>query len=553
METNRPAAPRRRRGDALKASLVAAGVFAMSAFGAGVAIAAPPAVNCNGVFSGATPNDPISKVADKSTAVPGEVVTYTITWTSTGTATAVIIDCFRVDDGSDDALNALVEVLNVESVVPNVGPAGSTQTLVLSIPIPNDPLLIGHTVYDRAKPTSGSPESRSALVGVQVVAPEPPANEPPTVSCPTMTVDGLDVSLSANAADADGSIVGYHWDFGDGQTADTTTGSTSHSYAADGSYDVSVTVTDDDGDSASAGPCPVTVAAPVIEPPDPPVNVAPTVTCPTMSVDGLSVTFSASGVDPDGSIVGYHWVFGDGQTADTATGSTSHTYAADGSYPVSVTVTDDDGETGSAGPCPAAVAAPVIPDPDPTVNVPPTVACPTMSVNGLSVGFTATGVDADGTIEGYAWDFGDGYVDATADGSTSHVFASGGTYDVYVMVIDDDGADAEAGPCPVTVAAQSGGTAPIDDDDDAPGGALPVGTVVLPKRIALPRTGADARTLFMLAGLLLFAGGVLRVIRPRSVRTVFAGYGSVARMVEDLGLWHRANARRFRIYGTVKM
>lgn len=48
-------------------------------------------------------------------------------------------------------------------------------------------------------------------------------------------------------------------------------------------------------------------------------------------------------VDPDGSIVRYEWDFGDG---NTATGQTvTHTYASDGDYTVTLTVTDDDGQT----------------------------------------------------------------------------------------------------------------------------------------------------------------------------------------------------------------
>ncbi|HSK32931.1 MAG TPA: PKD domain-containing protein, partial [Propionicimonas sp.] len=59
----------------------------------------------------------------------------------------------------------------------------------------------------------------------------------------------------------------------------------------------------------------------------------------TVSVDGRAST------DPNGTIVGYAWNWGDGQTG---TGSTaSHDYAADGSYTITLTVTDNAGSTGS--------------------------------------------------------------------------------------------------------------------------------------------------------------------------------------------------------------
>ena len=55
-------------------------------------------------------------------------------------------------------------------------------------------------------------------------------------------------------------------------------------------------------------------------------------------------TFDASGsTDPDGSIVSYSWTFGDGQTG--AGMGPSHTYAAGGTFIVTLTVTDNAGAT----------------------------------------------------------------------------------------------------------------------------------------------------------------------------------------------------------------
>ncbi|MEV0456349.1 PKD domain-containing protein [Catellatospora methionotrophica] len=77
----------------------------------------------------------------------------------------------------------------------------------------------------------------------------------------------------------------------------------------------------------------------------PPVNQDP-VAAFSSSCTLLACTFDGSGsTDPDGDVTAYAWTFGDG---GTATGSNPpHTYAAAGSYPVTLTVTDDDGATGS--------------------------------------------------------------------------------------------------------------------------------------------------------------------------------------------------------------
>jgi PKD repeat protein len=60
----------------------------------------------------------------------------------------------------------------------------------------------------------------------------------------------------------------------------------------------------------------------------------------------LSVSFDGTGSnDPDGSIAGYAWTFGDGSSA--AGISASHTYVGAGTYTATLTVTDNLGATGS--------------------------------------------------------------------------------------------------------------------------------------------------------------------------------------------------------------
>jgi PKD repeat protein len=68
---------------------------------------------------------------------------------------------------------------------------------------------------------------------------------------------------------------------------------------------------------------------------------------PTSGVAPLTVNFSSGGSsDPDGTITGYSWNFGDGVTSTAD--NPSHTYAARGSYTAVLTVTDNDGLTDTA-------------------------------------------------------------------------------------------------------------------------------------------------------------------------------------------------------------
>lgn len=70
-------------------------------------------------------------------------------------------------------------------------------------------------------------------------------------------------------------------------------------------------------------------------------NQLPTASA-TSSCTDLTCSFDASAsTDPDGTIASYAWTFGDGTTGTTAT--PSHAYAKSGTYPVTLTVTDDRG------------------------------------------------------------------------------------------------------------------------------------------------------------------------------------------------------------------
>ncbi|MBO2460090.1 PKD domain-containing protein [Actinomadura sp. LCR2-06] len=65
----------------------------------------------------------------------------------------------------------------------------------------------------------------------------------------------------------------------------------------------------------------------------------------TSSCTELACAFDGSGSsDPDGTVAGYAWDFGDGTTGTGA--KPSHTYASAGEYTVKLTVTDDKGATG---------------------------------------------------------------------------------------------------------------------------------------------------------------------------------------------------------------
>jgi chitodextrinase len=108
--------------------------------------------------------------------------------------------------------------------------------------------------------------------------------------------------------------------------------------AAGSTHSYRLYVTDPDGNQISVLGNTVTIAGTSGNKP-PSASFTTSVNGAVVAVDGRSSS------DPDGTVVSYAWTFGD---AATATGSTSsHTYAASGTYTIGLTVTDNQGATGS--------------------------------------------------------------------------------------------------------------------------------------------------------------------------------------------------------------
>lgn len=174
-----------------------------------------------------------------------------------------------------------------------------------------------------------------------VLTVQPQANQPPvarfTYSPANPLVNQWITFDGRSSSDPDGTIVSWHWDFGDGSTASGDR--VAKRYSAAGTYTVTLTVTDNRGATGSTSQ-PITVTSPNQAP------VASFTFSPTNPDPGETVTFDASAsTDPDGTIVSYTWDFGDGHTGSGV--SVTHVYGADGTYTVTLKVTDDKGATAS--------------------------------------------------------------------------------------------------------------------------------------------------------------------------------------------------------------
>ena len=273
-----------------------------------------------------------------------------------------------------------------------------------------------------------------------------PPNQPPTANF-TFSCSGLTCNFTSTSSDPDGTIASYSWTFGDGATS--TLQNPSHSYAAGGTYTVTLRVTDNQGAQSTQTSKNVTVTPP---------NQPPTANF-TFSCSALACNFTSTSSDPDGTIASYSWAFGDGATSTLQ--NPSHSYAAGGTYTVTLRVTDNQGAQSTQTSKNVTVTPP---------NQPPTASF-TFSCSGLTCNFTSTSSDPDGTIASYSWAFGDGATSTLQN--PSHSYAAGGTYTVTLRVTDNQGAQSTLTSQTVTVTAPN--TAPVVNagpDDQAVTGLL---------------------------------------------------------------------------------
>ncbi len=204
----------------------------------------------------------------------------------------------------------------------------------------------------------------------------------------------------------------FSWTFGDGGTS--TAVSPSHSYAAAGTYTVRLIAT-------SNGGCIDSLKQNVVVSPKP--SPAFAVNTSSQCVNGNNFTFSNNSSISSGSM-NYRWTFGDGGTS-TAINSV-HTYAAVGTYVVTLIATSNAG-------CIDSIKQSV------TVNAKPVVALsvnvPNQCLKGNSFAFTNNS-SAVGSVS-YLWTFGDGGVSTQT--SPFHSYSAAGTFTVKLKATSGSG------------------------------------------------------------------------------------------------------------------
>jgi PGF-pre-PGF domain-containing protein/PGF-CTERM protein len=246
---------------------------------------------------------------------------------------------------------------------------------------------------------------------------------PPVVRAdvPDQVVKNTTFDVDGSDSTDNGEIVSYEWDFGDGNNA--TGAMASHSYADNGTYTVSLTVTDGEGNSNSTS-AEVTVTDNDTQSPQAAIDA------PDMAQPGESVPFDGSDSSDDGEIVSYEWDFGDGTNASGET--TSHSYADNGTYTVTLTVTDGANNTDTA--------TKEITIQEDTSDQPPTADFDWSRTDwDDKIAFDASPSTDDHGIANYTWDLIGNGGEHSYKKTFRKQYVNFGTYDVTLTVEDTNG------------------------------------------------------------------------------------------------------------------
>jgi len=224
--------------------------------------------------------------------------------------------------------------------------------------------------------------------------------------------------FSNNSTISDGtqSLLSYTWDFGDG--ASSMNSAPVHSYTGMGPYVVKLTATSNNGCTDDT----VQTVANIYAQPQAAFS-SPSEVCL-----GNALNFTDQSTAPGSTVSQWLWNFGDGRTTNVQ--NPANTYAAAGSYNVSLTIT-------SAAGCTSTVAVkPVLVNPLPTANF--GISSP--ACENRNIVFTDSSAANAGNLVKWTWDFGNGSnIVLSSPSSVNHKYTAYGTYNVTLLVESNKG------------------------------------------------------------------------------------------------------------------
>ena len=150
---------------------------------------------------------------------------------------------------------------------------------------------------------------------------------------PTNPIVSETITFNATLSEGE-AIISYSWDFGDGTNGTGVV--TTHAYMSYGNYTATLTIMDSEGSTDSESKQINIRQHPI----------ADFTYSPSLPQINETIVFNASNSKPNGgTIISYEWDFGDGESGFGMV--VNHTYTTEGTYTVTLTVTDSEGLTDS--------------------------------------------------------------------------------------------------------------------------------------------------------------------------------------------------------------
>ena len=152
---------------------------------------------------------------------------------------------------------------------------------------------------------------------------------------PIMATTQDTLQFTDHSTDLNGTIASWYWDFGD--NTNSTSQNPTHAYEDNEAYTVALTIWDDSGATNT------TIQHIIVANTPPAAKFTYT---PTFPLQNDTVQFTDQSTDLDGTIISWQWDFGDG--IHSMEKNTHHQYNTNGTFTITLYVTDDDNATDSA-------------------------------------------------------------------------------------------------------------------------------------------------------------------------------------------------------------
>ena len=235
---------------------------------------------------------------------------------------------------------------------------------------------------------------------------------PPTAQFTASTTD-VDTGASITFTDESTNMpTSWSWEFQGGEPATSTDQNPTILYNTEGTYAVSLTVTNEDGETSETKADYIVVTDPLM-PPTAQFSAA------TTAVDtGDSITFTDESTNMPTS---WSWTFSGGEPATSTDLNPTILYNTEGTYAVSLTVTNEDGETSETKVDYIVVTDPVI-LPETDFN-----ASASTITSGQQINFTDTSTNAPTS---WSWEFEGGSPSISTDQNPEISYLNFGTYNV---------------------------------------------------------------------------------------------------------------------------